>query len=288
MSVHPITQRPYSQGSQPPPYIDGGVITHLTGAIEGAQFDRDSFNAKATVPVRDIRIAIQGGGTGARAILVLPDGLVCDLDAAVGLGGLDKGVKVNQTAYTLRAYANLSGGVVGLMAVQTGTAPTLPAGIVWQSPILAVLITDGAGNAKAFVDLRNGRQSCTEDDGNDIQGWPVLVNSQGAGTVSLDLNSINAGADPGAVEGVSALLLTVRIDASAAAAVAETFMRDPNTATANLFFWEWAVQAGQVEMTQVRFYPADRLTSAPNLNIRSPAVANSSLTLRVVELEFDW
>jgi hypothetical protein len=124
MSVHPITQRPYSQGSQPPPWIDGGEITHLTGAIEGAQFDADANTRAPTVPVRDIRAAGAGGGTGARAILVLPDGLVCDLDAAVGLGGLDKGVKANQTAYGLRAYADLSGGVVGLMAVQTGTAPT--------------------------------------------------------------------------------------------------------------------------------------------------------------------
>lgn len=210
MAVFPLSLQPHRQAAQLPPYLDGAFMTHLSGGgVEGARldFDDDAVGSpirRATVPVRDIRGPLAGGGTGQVAVLELTDQLTCNLDAANGLGSIDAGPKQNQTAYELRAYADLSGGTVGLMANETGSPLTIPAGVVWQSPCLAALITDDAGACKAFDNVRRGWQQWTETvqlDGEDYRGALVLQLAN-ASNQGCDLVSSNGGLDPAAVTAV--------------------------------------------------------------------------------------
>jgi hypothetical protein len=287
MSVHLITQRPYSQGSQPPPYIDGGVITHLTGAIEGAQFDADANTRAPTVPVRDTRAAGAGGGTGARAILVLPDGLVCDLGAAVGLGGLDKGAVAAQTAYAVRAYADLSGGVVGLMAVETGTVVTLPAGIVWESPILAAVITDNAVAAKPFADLLQGWQQWTE-----LANTPGVGNVVGtlvddannAAGVQVDLRISNGGNDPAAVAGVREVYGHFAMGSGALQNFGQ--LRYVNPAAGRLLQTMTEPPTDALESFSAHF--ADGLANPPHFDLTAFGDANTFGSLLITAIRLGW
>jgi hypothetical protein len=285
MSVHPITQRPYSQGSQPPPWIDGGVITHLTGAIEGAQFDADANTRAPTVPVRDTRAAGAGGGTGARAILALPDGLVCDLGAAVGLGGLDKGVVAAQTAYAVRAYADLSGGVVGLMAVETGTVVTLPAGIVWESPILAAVITNAAVAAKSFADMRRGWQQWDEQSIPPGVGAAVgtLVDTvTNAAGLAVDLTISNGGNDPAAVEGVRDLRCAYALSAGAVQNTGDVVY-----STGGLVAL-MTTETPRDAMNAFPAYFADGLANPPHFALTAAGDANTNGTLIVTAIRLGW
>lgn len=293
MPVFPVVQQPHRIGSQPPPYLEGGIITHQTGAFEGCSLDVDHGARVISVPVEDIHRtppapppAPSGRALG---ILIISDdaALTCDLDqVANGLGGLDKGAKANQTAYECRLYASRDG-VAGLMAVETGTVPTIPAGIVWRSPILAALITDDAGACKPFADLRQGWQQWTGTfDGSGALGplsgtRAIAVNN--AGPTAVTLTIANAGDDPCAVVGVRQLKGAL-------------FVTTPTVGNANAVLL-YSTGSGRLVDEEVdarratvpfRAAFADALVAAPHLDVTATGDGSTFGDLAITEIRLDW
>jgi len=96
-----------------------------------------------------------------RGILELPLGgapLVVDR-TVVGVGGRDSDITspiAGSTVYDLRVVCDLRGEQAGLIATTSGVDPTLPVGYVWQSPVLFVMVTNGAQQLISVADSGNG------------------------------------------------------------------------------------------------------------------------------------
>jgi hypothetical protein len=118
--------------------------------------------------------AMVGDGLGLGRKLAFSGAMTGNL-AASGLNGLDVGVKAANKIYVWRIVTNAARTLKGLLATLSGTAPTLPVGYVLATDVVAISVTDGAGNQYDCCHSRGGR-NCWEFDVSGLGGIPLLSN----------------------------------------------------------------------------------------------------------------
>lgn len=109
--------------------------------------------------------------------------------AASGAGGLDTGVKAATKCYVWRLITSADRSTRALLATLTGNSPVIPLGYTLRSDIIAVTVTDGAGNQYECCHSR-GQAQCFEFDVTTAGGIPILAG--GVATVKTAIGVLRA------------------------------------------------------------------------------------------------